>query len=78
MPMYEYYCRTCNETFAQRRPLAAAEEESSRCAEGHRAMKLITAAAVLRTVGEGAGEGPAPSAAGCACGRGSCGCGSLN
>ena len=78
MPMYEYYCRTCNETFTKRRPRAAAAAESSRCVAGHRAMKLITTAAVLNAVGEGAGEGPAPTAAGCACGRGSCGCGSLN
>ena len=80
MPIYEYYCRTCNERFTQRRPLAAAAEQSSHCEAGHQAMKVITNAAVLSAAGEEAGEGfgPAPASAGCACGRGACGCGSLN
>ena len=81
MPIYEYYCRTCNEKFSQLRPIAAAADQSSQCAVGHRAMKVLTTAAVLSGAPAGAGEGAemeAPSGGGCACGRGSCGCGSLN
>ena len=81
MPIYEYYCRTCNEKFSQLRPIAAAAEQSSHCADGHRAMKVLTTAAVLSGAPGGAGEMAemdAPSGGGCACGRGSCGCGSLN
>lgn len=80
MPIYEYYCRTCNAKFDQIRPIAAASEQSTRCVDGHRAMKVLTTAAVLTGAAPGAGEMemPAASGGGCACGRGSCGCGGLN
>ena len=82
MPIYEYHCRTCNQKFSQLRPMSAAGEESSRCSDGHRAMKVLTTAAVLSggPGGEvGFDEGAeAMTGGGCACGRGSCGCGSLN
>ena len=54
MPIYEYYCRRCNEKFTQLRPIAAAAEPSAECRDGHRAMKVITTAAVL----SGAAPGP--------------------
>ena len=78
MPLYEYYCRTCNDSFTQLRPMSAAAE-GSECELGHRAEKVLTAAMVA-----GAGEGAPgieglddamPMGGGCACGRGSCGCG---
>ena len=80
MPIYEYYCRRCNEKFTQLRPIAAAAEPSVPCRDGHRAMKVITTAAVLSGAAPGPGEMEiaAPAGGGCACGRGSCGCGSLN
>lgn len=84
MPLYEYYCRTCNEKFSQLRPMSAATEPSQ-CGSGHHAMKVLTTATVLAGAGAPAGEGAfgAPSGAlsgsgGCACGQGSCGCGGLN
>ena len=80
MPIYEYYCRRCNAKFEQLRPITAAAEPSTECGDGHRAMKMLTTAAVLTGAAPGAGEleMDAPASGGCACGRGSCGCGSLN
>ena len=77
MPLYEYYCRTCNEKFTQRRPMTAAADDSE-CGDGHRAVKVLTAA-MVSVAGEFSAEEAAESApamgGGCACGRGSCGCG---
>lgn len=74
MPIYEYYCRTCNEKFTQRRPMSAASENSE-CGEGHAAVKVLTAA-MVSVAGEYSDEEAAPpTGGGCACGRGSCGCG---
>ncbi len=81
MPLYDYYCRNCNETFTQLRPLSAASEHS-RCEQGHRAMKVITAPGTVMTVGANGDAAPepagAPAGGGCACGRGACACGGLN
>ena len=76
MPMYEYYCRTCNQKFTQRRPMTAAAANSE-CASGHTATKVLTTA-VISVAGEYSAEEAAeamPTGGGCACGRGSCGCG---
>lgn len=76
MPMYEYYCRPCNEKFTRLRPMtAAAEAFEHDC--GSVAQKVLTAAVVT-----GSGDfsdieaaEAMPTGGGCACGRGSCGCG---
>ena len=76
MPIYEYYCRTCNQSFTQRRPMSDASE-GSQCELGHRADKVLTAAMVT-VAGQTSPDldaMPEPSGGGCACGRGSCGCG---
>ena len=76
MPMYEYYCRPCNEKFTKRRPMKAASE-SFEHACGHVAQKVLTAA-MVSVAGEFSDFEAAeamPSGGGCACGRGSCGCG---
>ena len=76
MPMYEYYCRTCNEKFTKLRPMSAASEPYE-CECGEVAQKVLTAAVV--TVAGANSEMEAaeamPTGGGCACGRGSCGCG---
>lgn len=77
MPLYEYYCRTCNDSFTQLRPMSAAAE-GSECELGHRAEKVLTAAVVAAAEGAPGLEGlddAMPMGGGCACGRGSCGCG---
>ena len=78
MPLYDYYCRPCNETFTQLRSMTAAGE-SSTCGRGHRAMKVITVPGAISVGGVATAveeEAPA-SGGGCACGRGACGCGAF-
>ena len=76
MPMYEYYCRSCNEKFTKLRPMtAAADPYEHEC--GSVAQKVLTAA-VVSVAGQFAEmdvDEAAPMGGGCACGRGSCGCG---
>ena len=75
MPMYEYYCRPCNEKFTKLRPMSQAAEPYE-CHCGSMAQKVLTAAVV--TVAGQYSDVEAAEAiptGGCACGRGSCGCG---
>ena len=76
MPMYEYYCRPCNEKFTKLRPMSAAAEPYE-CECGEVAQKVLTTA-VVSVAGQFADMEAAeamPTGGGCACGRGSCGCG---
>jgi putative FmdB family regulatory protein len=76
MPVYEYYCPPCNETFMKLRPMSAsAEPYEHDC--GTVAQKVLTSA-VVSIAGKYAEIEAAeamPAGGGCACGRGSCGCG---
>ncbi len=74
MPLYEYHCRTCNETFTRLRPMGTAGIDSE-CSRGHQANQTITIAVQARG---GADEEPELGLSGCACGQGVCGCSSLN
>ena len=76
MPMYEYYCRTCNDKFTQLRSITVAGENSE-CGQGHLAMKVLTTATVFAgglSPDADNGEMAAPIGGGCACGRGACAC----
>jgi putative FmdB family regulatory protein len=67
MPLYEYRCRTCDEMFEVRRPMAESAAPAS-CPRGHGdAVRLLSMFA-------GTGLASAPSAAGGGCCGGSCGC----
>ena len=69
MPVYEYYCRTCNTKFEKLQPMSSSER-TAECPEGHEgAMRTLSLfAGVIR--GEG---GEMSFSGGCACG-GNCTC----
>ncbi|MEX0785788.1 MAG: FmdB family zinc ribbon protein [Dehalococcoidia bacterium] len=70
MPLYEYYCPTCRETFELLRPMRAAAKAVP-CAKGHKTERVMSlVASGPWQSGGAAGE----MAGGCACG-GSCSCG---
>ncbi|MEQ1700994.1 MAG: zinc ribbon domain-containing protein [Ilumatobacteraceae bacterium] len=73
MPLYEFRCRTCDDTFEVRRPMSESSDPAT-CPQGHEgAVRLLS---VFASVG-GGGSSPAPAAAapragggcggGCAC-----------
>jgi putative FmdB family regulatory protein len=70
MPLYEYYCRTCRETFEVLRPMSAASEAVP-CAKGHKTERVVSL--VAAGPWQAGGAQPA-SGGGCACG-GNCSCG---
>ena len=71
MPVYEYYCRSCESQFERLRPISAAEE-LARCPAGHpNAARTLSVFAVFS---KSAGGESLPMGGGCACG-GACACG---
>ena len=72
MPLYEFRCRTCDETFDVRRPMSQASEPAS-CPQGHDdAVRLLSVFASVGATGTGSAPAPAPRTGG-GCGSG-CGC----
>jgi putative FmdB family regulatory protein len=73
MPLYEYRCRTCDDTFELRRSMAESNQPAT-CPEGHGdAVKLLS---VFASVGGASGQ-PTSSVSAPATGGGcgsSCGC----
>ncbi|HWL44354.1 MAG TPA: zinc ribbon domain-containing protein [Ilumatobacter sp.] len=71
MAVYEYRCRTCDDTFEQRRPMTAAGDPAE-CPQGHtdtvRLLSMFARAGVAAGV-----AAPAASGGGGCCGGG-CGC----
>ena len=71
MPLYEYYCRSCETKFEKLRPMTAAEQPAE-CPAGHPgAARTIS---VFATFAKSADGAPMPMGGGCACG-GACSCG---
>lgn len=73
MPLYEFRCRTCAETFEVRRPMADADLPAP-CPQGHLETSRMLSVVAL---GGRADAAPAPAAAPMAggCCGGACGCG---
>jgi len=72
MPLYEFKCRECDDTFEVRRPMSEAGDPAS-CPQGHEgAVRLLS---VFASVGASGASAPAPAArptgggcgGGCAC-----------
>ncbi|MGE0598515.1 MAG: FmdB family zinc ribbon protein [Dehalococcoidia bacterium] len=72
MAIYEYYCPTCRNKFEQRRPMSQAST-ATKCANGHKAERTLSAFAMART-GGGVAMDEMPAGRGC-CGGGGCACG---
>lgn len=75
MPVYEYRCRTCDDTFELSRPMSQSSDPAS-CALGHEgAVKLLSRVLVMSGRAEGGPSGaPAMPAGGGGCCGGGCGC----
>jgi putative FmdB family regulatory protein len=72
VPLYDFRCRTCGDTFELRRSMAEADAPAP-CPEGHHdTVKLLPLIAVGGRVSAAAAR--APVATGGCCG-GACGCG---
>lgn len=71
MPVYEYYCRSCESKFEKLRPVSASDQPSE-CPAGHPGADR--AISVFAAFSKGAVSEAAPVAGGC-CGGGGCACG---
>ena len=72
VPLYEFRCRTCDDTFEVRRPMSQSSEPAN-CPQGHDgAVRLLS---VFASVGGGGAPAPAaaPARSGGGCGGG-CAC----
>jgi putative FmdB family regulatory protein len=67
MPLYEYRCRGCGETFEAYVRAWGEDVACPRC-RGGEVEKLVSSFALAGTAGSA-------SSGGCGCGRGGCGCG---
>jgi putative FmdB family regulatory protein len=72
MPLYEYFCKSCNTYFERRRP-ASEYAAPALCAEGHKSARRVVS--MFATISTG-GSAPPVTMSGCGCGGGACGCGS--
>ena len=72
MPLYEFRCRTCDDTFEVRRPMSESSEPAT-CPQGHeRAVRLLSVFANLgASVASGAPSAAPKPAGGCG---GACAC----
>lgn len=72
MPLYEYFCQSCETPFERRRP-ASEYADTALCAEGHKSARRVVS--LFSTVSS-SGQPPVLMQGGsCGCGGGGCGCG---
>jgi putative FmdB family regulatory protein len=74
VPLYEYRCPICDDTFEARRPMAEASDPID-CPQGHAGSRRLLS--MFASVGGAGSSAPAPSAprpSGGGCGGGMCGC----
>ena len=73
MPLYEFKCRTCDDTFEVRRPMSEAGDPAT-CPQGHDgAVRLLSVFASVGATGGAPSAAPAARPAGHGCG-GACAC----
>jgi putative FmdB family regulatory protein len=75
VPLYEYRCPICDDTFEARRPMAEASDPIE-CPQGHvGARRLLSVfASVGASSASSSGESTAPRPSGGGCCGGMCGC----
>ena len=74
MPLYEYFCRACNEKFELLRSMSRSEEPAN-CPKGHpRAARTLSVFASVGRANSAASYDAPSSGGGCGCG-GACSCG---
>lgn len=71
MALYDYRCRTCDERFEVRRPMAA-ESAAVPCPDGH--LDTVRVLSVFATSGGVRSPAPSMEGGGGGCCGGSCGC----
>lgn len=72
MPMYEFRCRQCGDTFTESRPMSASSDPAT-CPKGHDdTTRLLTVAGSITSLGSGSAPVAASGGGGC-CGGGCCG-----
>lgn len=73
MPLYEFRCRTCDDTFEVRRPMSQAGDPAT-CPAGHDdAVRLLSVFASVGAPSGGSSPAPMPRMTGGGCGGG-CAC----
>ena len=73
MPLYEYRCRTCDDTFEVRRSMSESNAPAA-CPSGHdNSVRLLSVFASVGASGASQGATSAPQPSGGGCGS-ACGC----
>lgn len=73
MPIYEYWCPECRDTFEKLRPMNSKDSEVSCPACGSQVKRMVSVVAIAGRTSESSGFA-SQAGGGCGCG-GNCGCG---
>jgi len=77
MPLYEYYCRRCEQRFELLRPVARMDDPAP-CPKGHDGGERVLSIFAAFSQGSGAGEALGGGGGCGGCSGGNCACCSLN